>query len=150
MPNFSHGTAGIAYFLATLYEETKDRAFLDAALAGARYLQAIAKTDGDRCLDLPPRAGSGRQDLYYLGWCHGPAGTARLCYRLRRSPATGMDGVGPQVGARHRRRAACPNSRRPASGTTSGQCCGSAGVAEFFLPTTSVTGDAATSPSRGA
>ena len=24
MPNFSHGTAGIAYFLATLYSETKD------------------------------------------------------------------------------------------------------------------------------
>ena len=29
MPNFSHGTAGIAYFLARLYEETHDKAFLD-------------------------------------------------------------------------------------------------------------------------
>ena len=43
MPNFSHGTAGIAYFLATLYRETKQREFLDAALAGAKYLQAVAK-----------------------------------------------------------------------------------------------------------
>jgi len=34
LPNFSHGTAGIAYFLASLYQATKDRAFLDGALAG--------------------------------------------------------------------------------------------------------------------
>ena len=40
MPNFSHGTAGIAYFLAALYEETGEQAFLDASIAGARYLQA--------------------------------------------------------------------------------------------------------------
>src|SRR3954468_783785 len=67
MPNFSHGTAGIAYFLATLYKVTKQQRFLDAALAGARYLQAIAKTDVDICLvphDLD------NLDLYYLGWCH--------------------------------------------------------------------------------
>ncbi|MFZ0921507.1 MAG: lanthionine synthetase LanC family protein, partial [Candidatus Acidiferrales bacterium] len=34
MPNFSHGTAGVAYFLATLYQVTKQREFLDAALKG--------------------------------------------------------------------------------------------------------------------
>src|SRR5439155_25942471 len=50
MPNFSHGTAGIAYFLATLYQVTKKREFLDAALAGANYLRAVAKTDNDVCL----------------------------------------------------------------------------------------------------
>src|SRR6185503_5672864 len=50
LPNFSHGTAGVAYFLATLYQATKDRAFLDAALAGASYLKAIAKTEVDVCL----------------------------------------------------------------------------------------------------
>ena len=49
-PNFSHGTAGIAYFLATLHQETKDRAFLDPALAGARYLLKVARTEGDQCL----------------------------------------------------------------------------------------------------
>src|SRR5579872_5608295 len=41
MPNFSHGTAGVAYFLATLHQETGRKEFLDAALAGARYLQSI-------------------------------------------------------------------------------------------------------------
>ena len=47
MPNFSHGTAGIAYFLATLARETGRKEFLDAALAGARYLQAVANTAGE-------------------------------------------------------------------------------------------------------
>ena len=50
MPNFSHGTAGIAYFLATLHRETGRQEFLDAALAGARYLQSVANTTGDSCL----------------------------------------------------------------------------------------------------
>src|SRR4051812_20143680 len=80
MPNFSHGTAGIAYYLATLYKVTKEPRFLDGALAGAQYLQGIAKTDGDICLvqhDQPDNL-----DLYYLGWCHGPVGTARLFYQL--------------------------------------------------------------------
>src|SRR6476659_812287 len=48
MPNFSHGTAGVAYFLATLASETRDRSFADAAIRGAKYLQSIATpTDGD-------------------------------------------------------------------------------------------------------
>jgi lantibiotic modifying enzyme len=80
MPNFSHGTAGIAYFLATLYEETKDRAFLDAAIKGAKYLLSVAKTEGDVCMVFHNEP-EGRE-LFYLGWCHGPVGTARLFYRL--------------------------------------------------------------------
>ncbi|HWN41771.1 MAG TPA: lanthionine synthetase LanC family protein, partial [Thermoanaerobaculia bacterium] len=50
MPNFSHGTAGIAYALATLHMETGRKEPLDAALAGARYLQSVANTEGDGCL----------------------------------------------------------------------------------------------------
>lgn len=41
MPNFSHGTAGVAYFLATLYKETKKKEFLDGALAGAAVLPGL-------------------------------------------------------------------------------------------------------------
>jgi lantibiotic modifying enzyme len=82
MPNFSHGTAGVAYFLATLYEKTKKREYLDAALAGAKYLLSVAKTGGDACLIFHNEPDG--KDLYYLGWCHGPVGTARLFYRLYR------------------------------------------------------------------
>jgi len=41
-PNFSHGTSGVAYFLATLYQRSRDRAFLDGALAGVKYLDTVA------------------------------------------------------------------------------------------------------------
>lgn len=81
MPNFSHGTAGVAYFLATLYQVTKQKQFLDAALKGAHYLISIADKQGDICLIYHDNTPMGKS-LYYLGWCHGPAGTARLFYRL--------------------------------------------------------------------
>jgi len=81
MPNFSHGTGGVAYFLVTLYQKTGEKRFLEAALAGARYLTSIADVDGEACLiyhDSRPE----NKKMYYLGWCHGPAGTARFFYRL--------------------------------------------------------------------
>jgi lantibiotic modifying enzyme len=131
MPNFSHGTAGVAYFLAATYDATKERRYLDGALAGARYLQAIAKTDGDVCL-IPHNQPDG-MDLYYLGWCHGPVGTARLWYRLYRStgdPAW-MDWV--ERSARAVRQSGIPETRTPGFWNNVSQCCGSAGVAQFFL-----------------
>jgi len=137
MPNFSHGTAGIAYFLATLYQETRDRRFLDAALAGARYLQAVAKTEGDVCLIFHNEPDG--KDLYYLGWCHGPVGTARLFYRLYQ--ATGdhawMDWVGRS--ARGIMKSGIPERQTPGFWNNVSQCCGSAGVAEFFLSLYQVT-----------
>jgi lantibiotic modifying enzyme len=137
MPNFSHGTAGIAYFLATVYQETKDRRFLDAALAGARYLQAVAKTEGDVCLIFHNEPDG--KDLYYLGWCHGPVGTARLFYRLYQ--ATGdhawMDWV--ERSARGIMKSGIPEKQTPGFWNNVSQCCGSAGVAEFFLSLYQVT-----------
>jgi lantibiotic modifying enzyme len=139
MPNFSHGTAGIAYFLATLYQETKRKEFLDAALAGAKYLQAVAKTDGDVCLIFHNEP-DGR-DLYYLGWCHGPVGTARLFYRLYQ--ATGdrawMEWV--KKSGRALAQSGIPDKQTPGFWNNVSQCCGSAGVAEFFLSLAQITGD---------
>jgi lantibiotic modifying enzyme len=127
-PNFAHGAAGTGYYLLTLYQETGDKAFLDAALAGARYLYNVARHDGLICHSL-----NCTPDLFYLGWCHGPVGTGRFYYRLWETlgdavwldrlfqlahavvdtgiPDVGADGLWNNVGL----------------------CCGSAGVAEFFL-----------------
>jgi lantibiotic modifying enzyme len=139
MPNFSHGTAGIAYFLATLYQETRRREFLDAALAGAKYLQAVAKSDGDVCLIFHNEPDG--KDLYYLGWCHGPVGTARLFYRLYQ--VTGeriwMDWV--RKSARAVLKSGIPEKQTPGFWNNVSQCCGSAGAAEFFLSLYRVTGD---------
>ncbi|PYT05542.1 MAG: lantibiotic modifying-like protein [Acidobacteria bacterium] len=139
MPNFSHGTAGIAYFLATLYQETRKREFLDAALAGAKYLQAVARTDGDICLIFHNEPEG--KDLYYLGWCHGPVGTARLFYQLYKvtGERTWMDWV--KRSARGIMQSGIPEKQTPGFWNNVSQCCGSAGVAEFFLSLHRVTGD---------
>ena len=133
MPNFSHGTAGIAYFLARLYEETKDRAFLDSTVSGGRYLQAIAKTDGDMCLIFHHEPEADGKNLYYLGYCHGPAGTARLWYQLAK--VTGQKEWTEWVhkSARGVMKSGVPDQQTPGFWNNVGQCCGSAGVAEFFL-----------------
>jgi len=139
MPNFSHGTAGIAYFLATLYQETKEREFLAAALAGAKYLISIANTEGDACLIFHNEPDG--KDLYYLGWCHGPTGTARLFYRLFQ--ATGdqkwMDWV--RQSARAVMQSGIPEKQTPGFWNNVSVCCGSAGIAEFFLDLYKVTKD---------
>lgn len=141
MPNFSHGTAGIAYFLATLYQATRKREFLDAALAGAKYLRAVAKTDNDVCLIFHNEPEG--KDLYYLGWCHGPVGTARLFYRLYQvtKDRVWMDWV--KKSARGIMESGIPEKQTPGFWNNVSQCCGSAGVAEFFLSLYRVTRDRA-------
>ena len=132
-PNFSHGTAGVAYFLATLAEETGKPAYREAALSGARYLLKVAKTDGDVCLVFHHEPEPDGLDLYYLSWCHGPAGTARLFQRL--ATVTGerewRDWI--RKSANGIRKSGVPAQRTPGFWQNVGQCCGSVGVAEFFL-----------------
>jgi lantibiotic modifying enzyme len=131
MPNFSHGTAGIAYFLARVYEETNERKYLDAALAGAKYLQAIAKTEGNICL-IPHNQPDG-MDLYYLGWCHGPVGTARLWYQLARTTGDPQWMTWVDRSAHALTTSGIPERRTPGFWNNVSQCCGSAGVGQFFL-----------------
>ncbi|MGI8496427.1 MAG: lanthionine synthetase LanC family protein [Gemmatimonadaceae bacterium] len=141
MPNFSHGTAGVAYFLATLGRESGHREFLDAAAAGGRYLQAIAHREGQGCV-VEHHDGDG-SDLFYLGWCHGPVGTARLFHQLGRARGE------PEWDGWVRRFAAgitesgIPERRTPGFWNNVSQCCGDAGVAQFFLDLHRTQGDKA-------
>jgi lantibiotic modifying enzyme len=141
MPNFSHGTAGIAYFLAALHRETGRAEFLQAALAGARYLLSVADTEGDRCLifhDEPDNKG-----LYYLGWCHGPVGTARLFLLLARETGdtVWLDWV--RKSANGLLQSGIPEKETPGFWNNAGICCGLAGVGEFFLDLHAELGDEA-------
>ena len=131
MPNFSHGTAGIAYFLARTYEETKQRKYLDAALSGARYLQAIAKTEGDICL-IQHNQPQGLE-LYYLGWCHGPVGTARLWQQLANVTGDKTWTAWVDKSARAVLQSGIPETLTEGFWNNVSQCCGSAGVGQFFL-----------------
>ena len=139
MPNFSHGTAGIAYFLARLYEETKKKEFLDAALAGAKYLLSLANTEGETCQVFHHEPDG--KDLYYLGWCHGPVGTARLFYAL--GEATGDKAWSGWVrkSANSLLESGIPEKETPGFWNNDGICCGLAGVAEFFLDLGRALGD---------
>jgi lantibiotic modifying enzyme len=141
-PNFSHGTAGVSYFLATLSKDTDNHTFLDAALGGARYLKAIADTDGDVCLIFHHEPGDDGRHLFYLGWCHGPAGTARLWYQLYK--VTGdRDWLGwADKSARGILRSGIPEQQTPGFWNNVSACCGSASVASFFLAMHQVTGNA--------
>ncbi len=139
MPNFSHGTAGVAYFLATLHRETGRKEFLDAAVEGARYLQAVANTTGDSCLIFHDEPDN--KDLYYLGWCHGPVGTSRLFIQLHRidGKAGWLDWA--RKGAKGILASGIPEQPTPGFWNNVGQCCGSAGVASFFADFAKLTGD---------
>ncbi len=130
-PNFSHGTAGVAYFLASLYRATKEPAFLDAALKGAAYLEAVATTR-DGTTRIFHQSGGG-EDRYYLSWCHGPVGTARLFYRL--SQITGEPRWSAWIDSLTRGvfDSGVPEQRTTGYWNNVGQCCGNVGIGQYGI-----------------
>jgi lantibiotic modifying enzyme len=130
-PNFSHGTAGVAYFLATLYATTKDRPFLDGALAGAKYLNAVAtRRNGSRAIF---HVTGGGEDRFYLSWCHGPVGTARLFQRLYivtgeaqwREWVDDLTSWLVNSGA--------PEQQSAGYWNNISQCCGNVGIGQYYI-----------------
>jgi hypothetical protein len=136
MPNFSHGTAGIAYFLARLHEETGDGVFLEHALAGGEYLVAITNEVGQIFHHEP-----GGEDLHYLGWCHGPPGTTRLYRILGKLTGDGRWDAALEKAAGSLIGSGIPEQRTAGFWDNLGVCCGSAGVADFFLDMHKAAGD---------
>lgn len=130
-PNFAHGTAGVGYFLATLLKMTGERSLLAGALAGAKYLESIADTSngGFKVFHHEP----GGEQLFYLSWCHGPAGTARLYHRL--AQITGRPRWEQVVteAAKATIDSGAPEKQSPGYWNNVSQCCGNAGIGEFFL-----------------
>ena len=130
-PNFAHGGAGVGYFFGRLFEATGDRRFLDAASEAARYVVSRMYRVGDGALvchteELQPPE-------FYLGQCHGPAGTGRLFTFLARltgdasllSPLDtmmrGLEGIG------------APSTRSWGWWNNYGRCCGDSGLGDAAL-----------------
>ncbi len=126
-PNFSHGTSGVGYFLARLYQQTGDERYLVGARGVGTYLANIAHDNGLIAHHLPD------DGLVYYGWCHGPVGTNRLFEKLTtESPAEQW----PDIIERSSRAIMGADivSRKPAGFWKNvGQCCGSSGIADYFL-----------------
>jgi lantibiotic modifying enzyme len=137
-PNFELGTAGVAYVLARVYEETREPRFLKAAEAGAQHIQSIATLQGNAALvhyrepDLT--------DLYYLGYCHGPPGTARLFYQLHQVTGKREYFEWVEKLARGVVASGVPEKLTPGYWNVACQCCGSAAEVEFFLSLWLITG----------
>ncbi len=133
MPNFSHGTAGVAYFLATLYQKTSEKRFLDAAIAGGKYLTSIADVSGEACLIYHDSRPEGKK-LYYLGWCHGPVGTTRFFYRLYQvtKDPHWMDWMTKLAKSLAEQQYA-GKAVTPGEWNNVSVCCGLTGQAEFYL-----------------
>lgn len=140
MPNFSHGTAGVAFFLARLHEEAGDEGFLRAAVSGAEYLRSIARIVNRACLIFHHEPGG--EDLFYLGWCHGPAGTARLFYQLWKVTGKEMWMEWAEKAAHAILQSGIPEVKTPGFWNNHGLCCGTAGVADFMLSLHRATGRA--------
>jgi lantibiotic modifying enzyme len=137
-PNFSHGAGGVGTFLTSLYAVTKDEAFLDGARKAATYLQSVATptANGGKMVFHS----EGNEQLFYLSWCHGPSGTARLFHRLgevtkERAYTAFADQL--NVATRDMK---VPD-RSPGFWNNVSQCCGNCGVVEHFVAMYDRTGD---------
>jgi lantibiotic modifying enzyme len=130
-PNFAHGTAGIAFFLARLAAEAADTRFLEAALAGMDWVLSTVSTDDGGCAAFHHEPDG--TDLYTLGWCHGPPGLASTFRQLEVSTGDTEWRKWARRAALRDRQSGIPEQREPGFWDNVARCCGSAGVAELFL-----------------
>lgn len=85
LPNFSHGTAGVAYVLATAGSQLDDADLRYGARAGFNYVRSIARTADSR-LHIPYGWGSDQwQGLYEFGWAHGLTGSSLMFLRMQQA-----------------------------------------------------------------
>ncbi len=129
-PNFAHGAAGVAYFLADLHRASGEQRYLDVAIAAAGYVEAHTAASGDGHLVCHTDQNPG---LFYLGVCHGPPGTGRLMYLLHE--ITGDDHWLEWLHANMHGLMAtgAPEARSEGLWNNFGQCCGDAGIGDYAL-----------------
>lgn len=140
-PNFAHGGAGVGYFMAELYTATGDERFLTAAKEGARYVLSRASSVGDGRLVCHTE--EARTPIFYLGACHGPAGTGRLFLELYKITGEAQWLEEAKALTRGLLSMGAPEARSKGLWNNHGQCCGDAGVGEYALLMARRTGDEA-------
>jgi lantibiotic modifying enzyme len=139
-PNFNHGVSGVGFVFAKLYGVTKDEKYLVAARKAAQFVQDIAVDFGEGKL-IPYLQPNNDEGIFYLSYCHGPAGTSRLYYELY--VQTGevkyleffeelFEGI-VATGA--------PEKHSSGYWNNHSQCCGTAGILHGFLGAYFVTAD---------
>ena len=130
-PNFAHGAAGIGFFLARLAQVTGEQRFLAASLAATEWIMTTVRTDQDTCAAFHHDPGG--TELFTLGWCHGPPGLGWLFRQLELTTGEASWRTWLRRAARADLTSGIPARREPGFWDNVARCCGSAGVAEFFL-----------------
>ena len=130
-PNFAHGAAGIGFFLARLTQVTGEARFLDASLAATEWIMTTVRTDDDTCAAYHHDPDG--TELFTLGWCHGPPGLGWLFRQLELTTGETTWRTWLRRAARADLLSGIPARREPGFWDNVARCCGSAGVAEFFL-----------------
>lgn len=128
MDNFSHGTAGVAYYLLQMHERTERMVYLETAVAAGDWLLSHSTEQGQVPHHLP-----GGEELYYQSWCHGPAGTSRLYHLLWEftGDQKWMDAINRS--AKGTMELGIDKNQTPGFWNNVGRCCGDVGVAEHYL-----------------
>jgi len=138
MPNYSHGTAGVAAALAIAGAALKRPDFVQAAIQGAQHLLAVGSWDDGGFIiphTIPPATREVEPVTYT--WCQGPAGTSFLFAAL--SHAGVAEVAGMEVAALRQRclqsilSSGVPQRLRPGFWDNDGRCCGTAGVGDVLL-----------------
>jgi lantibiotic modifying enzyme len=138
-PNFAHGAAGIGFFLARLAQVTGERRFGEASLAATGWIMTTVRTGQDTCAAFHHDPGG--TDLFTLGWCHGPPGLGWLFRQLELTTGSKDWRTWLRRAARADLVSGIPARREPGFWDNLARCCGSAGVAEFFLDLHRLEGD---------
>jgi len=141
--NLAHGTSGVGYIFAIIYQLTKEEKFLAAAKEAAKYIEGLAVGDEDAVLipylDSLERGPS--TEFYYLSQCHGPAGTSLLFHLL-------YDITGEKEYldwtlklSRGIIRAGAPENFSRGYWPSQSLCCGTPGMLEHFVSVYRLTGE---------
>lgn len=133
VPNFAHGTAGIVYLLTKYYEATKEKDYLNKAIKGFQFLKKIAVKKDDSVI-VPYLYFGDREetnDIFYLGFCHGPVGDAITASELYK--VTGeKEYLDFYIGLTNALIEAGVPEKRSTGYWNDCICCGSAGVLLHF------------------
>lgn len=131
-PNYPMGTAGIGFLLLKLYEASGNEDFFHAVKGIPEYMDTVAVKIGNKG-KLLPHGLPDRGNLFYLGYCHGPAGTTRFYYKLYEMTGDKkylkairalVDGL-IETGA--------PETRTKGYWNVYNMCCGTAGLLNMFM-----------------
>ncbi|MDO4633072.1 MAG: lanthionine synthetase LanC family protein [Eubacteriales bacterium] len=130
-PNYPMGTAGISYMLLRLYEESQDERFLKAVQSVTEYMDSVAVKISPAG-KLLPHGLPDRGNLFYLGYCHGPAGTNRFYYKLYEMTKESKYLEAIHQLTRGLESMGAPAKRSEGYWNVENICCGTAGILNMY------------------